>query len=266
MRKKYSKEIEARLLVESKHTCNICWRNKHVQIHHINENSNDSSEENLIVVCLDCHSEIHSNKRLVKNYSPETLRLYKTTWTDLVKKYPFEREYINEKNDIKIIQFILEQSDRRALYFPFHLEIPYSLFKSIKDFRENIQKSGYKLLLNSSAKDSIQNIYKTLVEIEFLFPADRRHFDDCFPGMMGSEKLQLLELKRQEIIYHINKLGKLIGYVDDIIGRDEFQKIGFDINRDNKNKLKCFGNFQKGCPNCETCDFAEECLTETMKN
>ena len=264
-RQPYSKEIESKLLVESKHTCNICWKNKDVQIHHINKDSSDSSEDNLIVICLNCHSAVHTERHMAKNYSPETLRLYKTTWTELVRKYPFENDYINEKSDIKIIQFILEQSDRRALYFPFQYEVPYSMFKSITDFRENIQKSGYRLLINNSAKESIMNIYKILTEIEFLFPTDTKHFDSCLFGMMGREGLQLLDIKRKEIIYHINKLGKLIGYSDDIIGRDEFQKIGFDINLDNKKVLKCFGNYQKDCKKCEECEFGKECLLETMK-
>jgi hypothetical protein len=266
MRKKYSKKTEARLLVESKNTCNICWENKDVQIHHINENSSDSSEDNLIVVCLKCHSGIHTNRKLAKNYSPETLRLYKTTWIDLVKRYPFDREYINEKNDIAKIHLILEQSDRRALYFPFHLEIPYNFIKSIKDFREKIQKSGYRLLLNEEAKDSIQNIYKTLVEIEFLFPTDERNFDNCFPGMMGTEKLHLLELKRQEIIYYLNKLGKLVGYPNDLFKKGEFKKIGFDIKKDNEKGLTCFGNIDKGCPKCKICELSKDCIIETMKN
>jgi len=95
-RQSYSKEIEAKLLVESKHTCNICRKNNDVQIHHINEDSSDSSEDNLIVVCLNCHSAVHTKRSLAKNYSPETLRLYKKTWTDLVRKSPLEDDYIKE--------------------------------------------------------------------------------------------------------------------------------------------------------------------------
>ena len=96
IRQSYSKEIEAKLLVESNHTCNICKKNKDVQIHHINEDSSDSSEENLIVVCLNCHSAVHTKRSLAKNYSPETLRLYKKIWTDSVRKYLVEDDCINE--------------------------------------------------------------------------------------------------------------------------------------------------------------------------
>ena len=266
MRKHYSKEIEAKLLVESKNRCNICWQQKDVQIHHINEDSSDSSEDNLIVICLDCHSKVHTKRSLAKNYSPETLRLYKTTWTDLVRKYPFEDVYVNEKNDIKIIQFILEQSDRGVLYFPLKLVVPYNMFKSIKKFRENIQKSGYRLLLNNSAKEAIRNVYKILTEIEFLFPTDPNCFDSCLFHMMSKNGIELLDLKRKEIIYHIQNLGKLIGKEVDIIDCDEFLKMGFDINLFNKKQLKCFGNYQKNCSDCKKCEFREECLLETKKN
>ena len=82
-RQPYSKELEAKLLVESRHTCNICRKSKEVQIHHIDNDCSNSSEDNLIVVCLNCHSTTHTTKKLAKNYSPETLRLYKKEWTDL---------------------------------------------------------------------------------------------------------------------------------------------------------------------------------------
>ena len=34
-RKKIPGALEAKLLVESRNTCNICWRSKEVEIHHI---------------------------------------------------------------------------------------------------------------------------------------------------------------------------------------------------------------------------------------
>jgi hypothetical protein len=266
MRKNLPKNLEAKLLVESKHTCNICWIEKNVQIHHINGDHSDDSEDNLIVIGLECHSKVHTKRDMARNYIPETLRLYKATWIDLIKRYPFESIYINEKNDIKIIENILSQSNRRALYYPYHLELPMSMFKSISDYRINIQKSGYKLMINKEAKNSIEEIYDKLVTIEFLFPSNNKYFEDCLPGMLGKNGIQLLEINRQIIIYHVNKLGKLIGYIDDIIDNDNnlFARIGINSEMRNKRDIKCFKNYQNDCKLCKECDFKEECREATL--
>jgi hypothetical protein len=264
MNRNIDQKVEAKLLVESRNTCCVCWRSQEVQIHHILPISEggDNSEDNLIVLCLNCHSQVHTKKSMAKNYTQETLRLYKTTWIDLIKQYPFKDDIINERNEIDIIRQILCNGDRRALYFPYHMEVPYNMFQSFSDFRIFIQKSGYRLLKNETAKESIRQIYKTLTEIEYLFPSDERHFDTCLHGMLGKQGLYYLDIKRQTIIFHLNTLSRLIGYQDDFIDKNEYSKIGFEIIGKREIEMKCFGNFQ-GCQKCEICDFKEECIQES---
>ncbi len=234
MRTKIPKKIEAKLLVESRNVCNLCWKKKDIQIHHIKpvENGGDNSEDNLILLCLNCHSTVHTKKNIARNLNEETLRLYKETWTELVRKYTYSNDIVKEQSNISTIEGIIIHGDRRALYFPIHCETPHGMFRSITDFRIHIQKSGYRLIKNNSAVEAIRQIYKSLIEIEYLFQTDRNDFHSCLIDLLGKDGANLLELKRQTIIYHLNKLSNLIGH-NDIFHKDEFEKFGFDFNKKN---------------------------------
>ena len=51
-------EIAAELLFASDHTCCVCRdRGRAVQIHHIDEDPANNTEENLSVLCLLCHDD-----------------------------------------------------------------------------------------------------------------------------------------------------------------------------------------------------------------
>lgn len=268
-RKQIPKKIEAKLIVESRNICNICWKSKEVQIHHIIpiKLGGNNSEDNLIVVCLNCHSEAHTKKEMARNLGPETLRLFKETWTELIRRNPLIPESIvKDENDIKIIREILKFGNRRALYFPFNLEIGYRMFKSLDDFRIYIQSSGYKLINNSFAKEQIQQIYKTLIEIEFLKPTNQDEMFHCLHGALGRTNLPLLALKRKSILFHLNELAKLIGYENGFIYEDEFERLDVDIaiSKFSHNIPSCFGNFSIHNPECRECEFIDECKERSI--
>lgn len=72
-------QLKNKLLVEAGHTCSICGHSG-VQIHHIDGNPANNSEDNLIVLCLMHHDEAEkskSGKGLSANLSPTALRDYK---------------------------------------------------------------------------------------------------------------------------------------------------------------------------------------------
>lgn len=135
------------------------------------------------------------------------------------------------------------------------------MFQSFKDFRLFLQTSGYKLLKNSKAKEHIQQIYKTLVEIEFLYPHNSPRDFYCLHGTLGRESLNLLEMKRKTIRFHLNSLGRLLGYDYDIFAEDEFDMIGFELSvkKANQRTLPCFGNYSPRNDQCAACDFITEC-------
>lgn len=71
-------DVVTRLLYEADHTCCICRNKKFdVQIHHI-AGRMDPSPKNLIVLCLNCHSEVERKGGLGRSYSAKELRHYKS--------------------------------------------------------------------------------------------------------------------------------------------------------------------------------------------
>lgn len=55
------------------------------QIHHIDEDSSNNVFDNLALICLHCHSDAHSNGAFVRDLTPELIRLYNTSWREIVK-------------------------------------------------------------------------------------------------------------------------------------------------------------------------------------
>lgn len=54
-----------KVIERDNHSCQICGYNKKVRVHHINENPNDNRLENLITLCIICHTvveRINENK------------------------------------------------------------------------------------------------------------------------------------------------------------------------------------------------------------
>lgn len=78
-------EIVDLLLFSSNHTCNKCREaGKDVHIHHIDGNPSNNKLSNLMVLCLNCHSEV-SSLSLGKSYTIGELVKYKAEWETLVK-------------------------------------------------------------------------------------------------------------------------------------------------------------------------------------
>ena len=79
-------DLAAEVMFASDRTCCICRLEKHkVQIHHIDEDPSNNTFENLAVICLHCHSDAHSTGAFVRNLAPELIRLYNSSWRDIVK-------------------------------------------------------------------------------------------------------------------------------------------------------------------------------------
>jgi hypothetical protein len=82
-RPKIPDQTAARLLVANNHTCCVCQTpRKHVQIHHIDGDNSNCAEENLAVLCLDCHSRVTGDEGLGRRYSEIEIREYKRRWEE----------------------------------------------------------------------------------------------------------------------------------------------------------------------------------------
>jgi len=85
-RQKVPTALEAHLLFEADHTCCICHeKGNDVQIHHIS-GRHRSTDDNLIVVCVNFHSRIERKGGLGKKFTPAELKRYKAQWTGEVKR------------------------------------------------------------------------------------------------------------------------------------------------------------------------------------
>lgn len=253
-------QLEAKLLVASRHTCCICWKSKEVQIHHIvpKELGGDDSEDNLIVICLNCHSEAHTRKDMARNLSPLTLKLYRETWLDLVRRFPCDpaAAAIHAETDLTIIRSVLKAAHRRALYFPFDQEFFPSMFDSLDDFRLEIQRIGFGLLRDQKAREHVHQIYKALIELGAFGPGRQ---DICNFGYFGKDALATIDLKRKTVCFHVNELAKLAGLPEVIpehadIDFDEIRRV-----RRRQGDRRCFGRFDDG-QECQCCDFRVQCI------
>lgn len=94
-RKPIPETTVSKLLKDSSRICCIC-KGAHsdaIVIHHIIswEDTMDNSEENLVVLCLHCHGEAHTNRELSRNLTKEQIRDFKKEWVELVKKTAEDR-------------------------------------------------------------------------------------------------------------------------------------------------------------------------------
>ncbi len=260
-------DLVAKMLVESRNTCNVCWKSKETQIHHMTpvEQGGDNGEDNLIVLCLNCHSVAHSRKAMARNLSPRTLRLYKETWLDYVRRHPLcEEGAIHEEHDLKTIRDILKQGHRRALYFPFSLEVPRQMFRSLNTFRVFLQSSGYRLLKNDEARNHIHEIFKALVEISFFEPRGGPS-EYCLYGHLGVDAVSLLEIRRRTACFHLNELARLVGCPEDMIDDSEFDWEALQRMRLDSETRHCFGEFCPKRDECQRCEVKAECVEATPK-
>ena len=62
-------------------TCCVC-RDPHkgVHIHHIDEDAANNVESNLVVLCVGCHDDAHTRRRLSRNLTIKELRTSKRRW------------------------------------------------------------------------------------------------------------------------------------------------------------------------------------------
>ena len=77
------------LLSECNRHCCLCRRFKplHLQVHHIEPlaEGGTNNPDNLIALCLNCHSSVHSKLSMAKNFSYEELKMSRDKTIELVK-------------------------------------------------------------------------------------------------------------------------------------------------------------------------------------
>lgn len=115
-RPKISVDTQERLLHDSDHRCSKCYGPDHdVQVHHIDGNPANNDDENLIVLCLNCHSEIERKGGLGKKYTAGELRKYRTSWEQEVAR----RRIQTLEFDSTLAVFEIKKLSNRIQAIPF---------------------------------------------------------------------------------------------------------------------------------------------------
>jgi HNH nuclease len=71
-RKSIPESIKTQIRIEAKHCCSICGASSPLEFHHIDENRENNSLENIILLCCNHHREFHKG-----NIKRKELELYK---------------------------------------------------------------------------------------------------------------------------------------------------------------------------------------------
>lgn len=134
MRDKISQIKVDFLLFRSDHTCSICRQiGKDVQIHHIDGHNSNNNINNLIVLCLDCHSRVTGNAGLGRRFTKGELTRYKRSWEQtIMDKRRVKRPVVKYKKelvsqiDLLICEILAVKNIKRAqelfdLLFELHL-------------------------------------------------------------------------------------------------------------------------------------------------
>ncbi|MCP4599993.1 MAG: HNH endonuclease [Proteobacteria bacterium] len=274
-RKKIPPDTVARIMVASRQTCNLCWKQKeYLQIHHVVSvaHGGDNSEDNLILLCPNCHASVHSKHDNTRNYTTGTLKLFRETWFELVRKHPILPEGVVQlENDIQIISEVLKNADRRVLYWPLRWMSLNGLLKSFSSLQNAIQKSGYRLLFNQEAKEHITQINLNITEILVNLPYRPNREDEysdlasepCLFGSLTRNKVSWLEVRRGRMRFNIDNLAFLLGHKNGFF-------VGEELNIENISGIErhggmsCFNSYAETSPDCSRCEFSTECISASL--
>ncbi|GIW75707.1 MAG: hypothetical protein KatS3mg104_0770 [Phycisphaerae bacterium] len=82
--------VVTKILVACARHCCICRRFKplHLHVHHIVEKSEGGTddEQNLIATCMTCHSDVHTQTKLTRRFTPAELRMHRDAVYALVRE------------------------------------------------------------------------------------------------------------------------------------------------------------------------------------
>lgn len=96
-------DLSADLLFQADHTCCKCQkREPDVQVHHINPRKGNHAN-NLIPVCLNCHSEFHRRGGLGKKFGEQEIKRYREEWFTAVRKRRARAEQEKGKSDLEAL-------------------------------------------------------------------------------------------------------------------------------------------------------------------
>ncbi len=84
--------VAVRLLVANQRACCICHERKQVILHHIDGDPSNYRDDNLAVLCLDCHGRVTGDEGLGRRYTMAEISAHKREWEQTCAANPIEDE------------------------------------------------------------------------------------------------------------------------------------------------------------------------------
>lgn len=126
-------EVAARVLFRSNRICCVCREpRKPVQIHHIDEDPSNGNEENLAVLCFDCHYQTQIQGGFARKLDAHQIILYRDDWYSVQRSrqigasegtYPSVPHAILQGRTAQLSYLTLSEKDDRHRY-TFKAEYP----------------------------------------------------------------------------------------------------------------------------------------------
>lgn len=170
-------------------TCCICnEREKDIQLHHIDENPQNHSVENLAVLCLECHNKAHKKGGFARRLTPNYVTKCRDEWLETLV---LRREEAN-KSDIK--RRVREESsgdqpkNKRQSRLD-HLQeyrFPYIYVKSLPKFKSDLVQQLKKQVSGGTTPDIVKayndyadDLISILITLANFYHPE--HFEDLSP-------------------------------------------------------------------------------------
>ncbi len=127
-----NKQLDAEVIFEHDRICCVCNKaiNKNIQIHHIDENHDNNSKENLSVLCVDCHEETLIKGGFVRRLTPELVELYRDKWVAKVKR---KRDKETQSESFKLYKELPNQDNEFTRQFEIQKITPIGVTFYFKD-------------------------------------------------------------------------------------------------------------------------------------
>lgn len=192
--------IASRLLYEADHTCCVCRKKRFdVQIHHM-AGHHDVKPANLIVLCLQCHSDATKKGGLGRQFSPEELARHKASWTREVARRRRAVPTLNHSFvlfEIRRLVYQFRALERNSKTEPRALEIMRMVQQFARDFRKDIRE-----LCVQFTYDTVNWLYWKSVSADFVYQQTAILLECIPPGLdfvapikrkLTKSEMQLLE-------------------------------------------------------------------------
>lgn len=201
---KIPKGISTKILVECHYRCCLCPEHRRIaDIHHINKESSNNEYNNLVAVCKECHSDLHSKFEMRRNITPEQIKIFKKNWAEQCRKLEQYLQY----NESFVYQFYYINVHR--------LE---TLFKSITGL-SMISKMPYKYSNSKGSYNSLWNNPRNSLDWTQLLE-NRSYFEDAAKFVMSNMSTYNLALIELGALDATELRGEIVHFSCQFIGRD----------------------------------------------